>query len=431
MENKTALKGLPALMAALFSLVPTSQAAASFYDPPSNLPNDNGALIRQEPTKLASVQVGGRTVLLDGTGTRIMYRSTDELGTPVAITGTYIEPNTQWKGSGPRPLVSFAMGTMGIGDAAAPSKMLANGYNIEGTHLMVGYEIPPISDFISRGIAVVVTDYLGLGTTDRVHTYINRADLGHSVLDAARAALALPGTSISASSPIGLFGYSEGGSASGAAAELAPTYAPELNLKAAYVGAPASDLGKVLKTIDGTALAGVIGWEISGIFGYHPELKSELEGFLNDNGKQWLDSTDKDTETLADTILKHGFQTTNEYTENGTSALDILSAHPELIAVVDAQRLGKVAPQVPVLLLSGTNDDAVGHEQARQTAIDWCAIGADVTYQPVKQLLPMTGLPIEHFIPSLTDEASTENWLVDRLQGQPAESNCTDIASLP
>ena len=37
-------------------------------------------------------------------------------------------------------------------------------------------------------VAVVVTDYIGLGTPGRPHTYMNRDDQAHAMLDAARVA---------------------------------------------------------------------------------------------------------------------------------------------------------------------------------------------------------------------------------------------------
>jgi pimeloyl-ACP methyl ester carboxylesterase len=64
------------------------------------------------------------------------------------------------------------------------------------------------------------------------------------VLDIARAARALPGAG--ASDRLVLWGHSQGGHAVLFAAERAPTYAPELDLEAVAVAAPATDLGELL-----------------------------------------------------------------------------------------------------------------------------------------------------------------------------------------
>lgn len=117
---------------------------------------------------------------------------------------------------------------------------------ITASTLDVNYEIPNIYGLLSKGVAVVVSDLVGLGTTDRVHSYANRVDSGHAVLDAARAARQVSGASVTAQSRVATYGYSQGGEASAAAAELAPTYAPDLNLVAGYAGAPPADLNRVL-----------------------------------------------------------------------------------------------------------------------------------------------------------------------------------------
>ncbi|MFF7944702.1 lipase family protein [Nocardia gamkensis] len=49
-------------------------------------------------------------------------------------------------------------------------------------------QIPEIAVLLIRGIAVVVTDYQGMGT-DAVHTHLQPVPEAHAVLDAARAAV--------------------------------------------------------------------------------------------------------------------------------------------------------------------------------------------------------------------------------------------------
>ncbi len=172
--------------------VSASPAFAGFYDPPASLPAADGALVRTEPQKLAGSP---------GQATRIMYKTTDNNGLPAPVTGTYIEPTAKYSRSGPRPLVVYAEGTQGQGDGCAPSKSLESGF-VTGTDVFSGgYEIPGINALLDAGVAVVVPDYIGLGTTDRLHTYVDRVDQGHAVLDAARAALKVAGTSVTAGSP--------------------------------------------------------------------------------------------------------------------------------------------------------------------------------------------------------------------------------------
>ncbi|GAA3245707.1 hypothetical protein GCM10020256_72810 [Streptomyces thermocoprophilus] len=74
----------------------------AFYTPPATLPAANGALVRTEPLPLA-LSLPGLDGPLPGRATRLMYKSTDADGRPVAVTGAYIEPSASWKGGGARP----------------------------------------------------------------------------------------------------------------------------------------------------------------------------------------------------------------------------------------------------------------------------------------------------------------------------------------
>jgi hypothetical protein len=72
----------------------------AFYDPPAALPSANGALVRTEPLPLGLSLPGLDGRPMPGTATRLMYRSTDSNGRPVAVTGSYIEPWAAWRGGG-------------------------------------------------------------------------------------------------------------------------------------------------------------------------------------------------------------------------------------------------------------------------------------------------------------------------------------------
>ncbi len=91
----------------------------------------------------------------------------------------------------------------------------------------------------------------------------------------------------------------------------------------------------------------------------------------------------------------------------------------------------KLRPTVPVMVLTGTKDDTVAHGQAKQLALDWCAKGAKVTYKPVVQLVNTGGLMVSHLGPLLTHQASARSWLIDRLEGKAASSNCATARLLP
>ncbi|MEU5339426.1 lipase family protein [Streptomyces sp. NPDC020766] len=399
----------------------------AFYNPPTSLPAANGTLIRSEPLPLA-LSLPGLDGPLPGRATRLMYKSTDSNGQPVAVTGAYIEPTAAWQGDGPRPLVAVAPGTMGQGDQCAASMGLEHPLTLNGQTVSVGYEDLSIYRLLATGAAVVVTDYAGLGATDRLHTYVNRVDEGHAVLDAVRAARSVGGASVTAASRVGLFGYSQGGGATAAAAELRSSYAPDITLAGTYAGAPPADLTSVTRAIDGSELAGALGWSLNGFLQSDPSLKPIAEAHLNAVGEAAL--ADLSTMCVGDALLGYGYAKSTEWTTDGRSVSDIIAATPALRSFLDSQRIGTLKPSGPVRLATGVSDNLVPHAQARRLASDWCRKGADVTYKAV--VLPNVGSALlNHFAPLLTDQGDAVTWLTDRLSGKQAVSNCWSMPVQP
>ncbi|MFF2012421.1 lipase family protein [Streptomyces sp. NPDC058195] len=423
------LFAVPASAAPSEPVVSRGVTIPAFYTPPAQLPAENGALVRTEamPLGLAIPGLDGRP--LPGTATRLMYRSTDSAGQPVAVTGAYIEPSAAWKGGGPRPLVAVASGTMGQGDQCAPSFALQNPLTLTGDTVSVGYEALAVYRLLSTGAAVVVTDYVGLGATDRLHTYVNRVDEAHALLDAARAARAVPGASVTAASRTGLYGYSQGGGASAAAAELQTSYAPDVPLSGTYSGAPPADLTAVMKGIDGSALAGALAWSINGFVQSDPDLRAVVDANVNAAGRAAL--ADASTMCVGDALFGYGFAKSDKWTVSGRSIGDVIAADPRARAALDKQRIGTLKPAGPVRLATGVQDDIVPHAQARKLAVDWCGKGGNVTYDAV--VLPDLGDKIltNHLVPLITDQGSAVSWLTDRLSGKAATSNCWSMPVQP
>ena len=158
-----------------------------FYTPPDPLPpGQPGDLIRTEPSRLA-LEPSGQLGAYVGTGTRIMYRSTDAQGNPVAVTGTYIEPDVPWPGNGPRPLLAYATGPYGAGEQCAPSRLFNQGIHFsQGFDLTLNVEEGWIATLLARGFAIVVTDGVGMGIHGpQSPQWLNREAAGTAMLDAA------------------------------------------------------------------------------------------------------------------------------------------------------------------------------------------------------------------------------------------------------
>ncbi|WP_308014943.1 lipase family protein [Nocardia coffeae] len=397
---------------------------SAFYAPPARLPAQPGAVVKSEPMPIFATLPGGGGQW-PVAAQRVMYTSRTQDDAPVAVSGTYIEPTRPWQGGGPRPTVVIAPGTVGQGTQCAPSIAFSTGFVVSTDPLSMSpnQEAIAAAAWSSMGARVLVTDYIGLGTPG-IHTYVNRVEEAHAVLDGARAANRLGG--VPDSTPLVLWGYSQGGGATAAAAELQPGYAPDLNLKGTWAGAPPADLAKVLGQVDGTLISGVIGFAINGFVARNPQLRTALDSAATPQGHAVLDGLASDC--IGDVIVKQPFMRTSALTVDHRSMLDHLNAIPEAVQVLNEQRIGTLRPSSPVLITSGRNDDTVPYGQARRLASDWCAKGATVTFRTnnLPPILPGATLP-NHFGPELIDGYGTNNaigYLVDRLDGKPV-SGCT------
>lgn len=371
-----------------------------FYTPPSPLPAGTpGAVVSSRPATFSLDPVGHAPVP-GVTSTQILYRSTDALGAPVAVSGTVLVPTAPWSGGGTRPLVTYAVGTRGVGDDCAPSYTLTQGADYEGLF---------IKSLLDQGWAVVVSDYQGLGTPG-IHTYMVGPAQGRAVLDAARAAQRLPGTGLSSSSPVGIMGYSQGGSGAGWAAQLAGTYAPELKVKGTVAGGVPGDLGATAEFLDGSPFVALALLASLGLDSAYPEL--DLESYLNARGQELVQTSQDlclvDVDGFA-TLIDTAFSRIDDYVT--TSPLDTAPWQARLAGT----KLGGTKPSAPVFQFHGAVDEIVPFGQAADLRRTWCNKGATVTW---------TVLPAEHLTGLVEGAPLGVTWLSARFAGLPTFGNC-------
>ena len=397
---------------------PDSFAGANaFYMPPEQIPAAPGQLIRSEPMAL-NVTVPNFDGPWPGQAERFMYTSINSNGETVAVTGMNMEPIAEWTGDGPRPTVVIGSGTIGQGDQCAPSRLAPNmlAIDLAQPSLGINYELLFANIMLRDGVRVVMTDYIGLGTPG-MHTYMNRVDQGHAMLDAARVLPALTDEQ----SPVGFWGYSQGGGAAASAAELASTYAPEVDVRGTYAGAPPADLEVVAGAVDENLIVGVLGYTINGLLQAHPELEDAVEAIINPLGEQMLEATR--TQCIGDTVIAFGPvgatlpSPSSMMTEDGRSLQEHIRSNPNLKAMVDRQLIGTMRPNAPVLVVNNTNDDAIPHDQAAALADRWAALGADVEFRsmPLPSILPR--FAIGHLGPMPLGFVDAKDWLMGQFNG--------------
>lgn len=358
-----------------------------------------------------------------GYAQKILYRSTRQNGAPVAVSGFVIEPTVKWAGPGPTPTIAFAPGTRGQADACAPSRGIGLTGQVDPANSAIGlnYEIPMYEAAAAQGIRVVVTDYIGLGTPG-VHTYLNRYEQGHALIDAARAALAV--TKAPADSLVAFIGYSQGGGAAASAAELAGTYGEGVNVAGTYAGAPPANPMPVMQAVDGSSIMPVLGYSINSFIEADPaKVKPVFDRVFNERGQAFLEDTKRSC--IGDASLRWGFTQTKTLTKSGRSLYDVVSADPELLAIIAEHRVGNNRPvNAPIRVANSVSDDIIPYGQARQMANDMCAAGGTVQMVSIQQPSILPGLGGNHAIPILTDAVPAMNYIIDRFHGRPAPNTC-------
>lgn len=330
----------------------------------------------------------------------ILYQSTDALGRSIPVSGTVLVPRSPWLGGGRRPIVAFAPETLGVTDDCAASKGLLSGFYMETSYVDMALE---------KGWAVAITDYEGLGTAGP-HTYVVAPSEAHTVLDSVRAAIRTPGSGLSQSAPVVLWGYSQGGGSVAAAAEAAPTYAPELQLKGVAAGGVPADLNGVAANLEGSFFFGFLMAASLGLDTAYPDLM--LGSYLNAAGKSSFDAMANGTKSgcLIDLILTYPLQHISDYTTSNPLPT------PAWQKRLAENKLGMIKPTVPAFLYHGDIDEIIPNAVGVGLRTRWCALGATVKWS----VYPLG----EHLLAQALAAGDVVEWLDDRIKGNPATSTC-------
>lgn len=390
-----------------------------FYTPPDPLPTGApGDVIRTEPSRIALDPAGHGHY--KATGTRLMYQSRNVLGAPVAVTGTYFEPDNPWTGSGPRPLVAFAPFVQGLGDQCALSRLISEGGFHYGGYLdyVFNFEEGFYSTLLDRGFAVVITDYQGTGTYGPP-TQAIRIPTANAVIDSARAAMRLPGTSLDPHGPVAFFGWGPGGFGAGAAVEQAPGYAPDLNVVGAWVGAPTTDYSLLPDYADGSLLVGVMGYVLNSFIAAFPPAEQGIRSVMTPRGIDLLDKTRYNC--IDEVITKFMFRHIQPYFS--VDYHQILESEPLKTALL-AQKLGSMKPDAPVQIDVNRYDPLFPYVGAQQLGRDWCAKGGDVELWTNEQPPFLNKAGINSLLPYFVEGERGIQWMTDRFNGLPTAPNC-------
>ena len=358
----------------------------AFYRPPAGFESATpGSILRTR-----GVTVTGLGIPIPVKATQMLVRSTDAKGRPVAVVSTLMMPLTPYLGK--RPLLSYQPATDSLGDECNPSYLLRIGLE---------KEVALMGSGLLKGWAVVVTDYQGPRDAFGAGHMA-----GQATLDGIRAAERLPGTWLAgASTPVGMWGYSGGGLATGWAAQLHPTYAPELRIKGVAAGGTPGDLQAAGEVMDGSPFSGLFLAASVGLSREYPELLS----VINARGHEMIEQIGD--MCYADASIAFPFRRLAEF----TTVPDPLH-HPTVTAILDRNRMGATAPTVPVLLYHSLFDELIPHASGVALKDRWCQAGGTVDFR--------TDLASEHVVLAVSGAPMALGFLSARFLGLPAPDDC-------
>ncbi len=378
-------------------------SGAAFYTPPSTTPAGvAGELVWYRPTT-----VNLNVTLPSIKAWTVLYQSTDQHGKPDWVTGTVIAPTSAWKGKGERPVVTYAEGTQGLAHQCAPSLQIAEGTEYDGGAII---------ESLKKGYAVTVTDYQGY-TNGAVPTYAAGRAEGQAVLDVVRAGRQLPGSGITEKDPTVVWGYSQGGQAASWAAELQPTYAPDVKMIGLAAGGVPANL-QAIGEFDNASVGTAFGLDgLIGLSAAYPE-EFNLASLSNTAG---LEAAGKLLDECALQSLAE-FRDVNDdqYTAGNKTFTQLEAEHPAIEKVLDEQQLGTKAVPVPVYHYHGLEDEFVPVKQDVELHQKWCELGVKDDFQLY---------PGDHLLTDPTAIANVIKWIEERLAGKTAPSTCGDHSS--
>jgi acetyl esterase/lipase len=281
---------------------------------------------------------------------RLRYMSTDFDGSSAMITAQLFVPRLP---SGePCPVLVFGSGTTGISDACAPSR------ENTATHPW-GYYKENMLAYAGLGFITVFPDYLGFDDPTRPQRYFSKLAEGHVMLDAARAVLAFASEEAAgarAAPKVFVAGYSQGGHAAFAAADLRPSYAPDVPLAGVMGFGATCDVTTLLK--EGPAYASYIIYTYSVMYGTGQVDPAELLQ------EKWARSLAADVERMCvdQFQLYYPSDGAKLYTPHFYQALyenRLPETFPTVAACLAENSSGLSGHDLPAIVFQGTEDFVV------------------------------------------------------------------------
>lgn len=268
-------------------------------------------------------------------------------------------------------LFTFAPGSTGLVEACAPSRGYANGGSMEtyGRYTLA---------YAGQGFVSLMPNYLGFFEVGVLQPYFVREAEARVVLDAATAARAALEQLDAGFEAEAVFagGYSQGGHAAFAAADLAGELAPDLPLRGVLGFGPSGELATLFR-----AFAYVAPWVLYAWRDYYGDAVDPHEVLLGG----YADRLASDAERLCILGVQNYYPPSPEalYTAEFAASLrdgTLAETHPALAELFARNDAGLAGHDLPVMVLQGVDDPVAPITDQHRHVAAMCDAGSPVRY---------------------------------------------------
>ena len=338
----------------------------------------------------------------------LVYTTTDLDGSSAQISAQLFIP--VYTAPAERPLYVFGSGTTGLGDECAPSVEYSYGDH------PLGYYRANLLAFASRGIISVIPNYLGFDDPEKTQPYFNAVAEAHVMLDAVRAVTAFFEQNpqvVAPSDAVFTGGYSQGGHAAFAAADLRPSYAPEVTLTGVIGYGATTNVARLMK--EGPYYAPYLVQSFSTTYGADVFDPAEV---LN---ARWVPTLEEDAVGRCVDRAQdyYPFDANLIYTPEFARALNsdtLETDFPNIYRVLEQNRTGLSGHGLPALIVQGEQDIIVRNPTQELFVRELCEVGSSVQY------LNFPG--VRHRFTRQVGFEESIAWMEGLARGEPAPSSC-------
>lgn len=406
-------------------LLPTLASAATpdpFFQYSGSTPLANLAPGTILNSRIISVYIASIKTTIQAT--QLVYRSTDAQQRPAANVTTIFSPDcSKASCANKNKVLSYQSFYDSLNPEDAPSRAYTGGSRLPDA--LPAVEAMLFGKYVKQGYTVVISD-----TQGQRADFAAGPEYGYNTLDSIRAAFKAPQIGLAQDAKVVMLGYSGGAIGTEWAAELAPSYAPDLkpNLIGAAFGGTLVDPEHNLTYIEGATLWG--GVMPMAVVGVSRSYDIDIQKYLTARGIDVYNRLQKAsiayvlgqyTKVTWKDLVKPEFQDRTkikEYVDAANKVIMGTCGTPEIPLQI-GQGTGGTGELTQPSPLWGKGDGVMLAGDVRTLARQYCAKGVPVQHKEYTT---------SHFVTLLSWLPWATAWVDDRFAGTPAPQNCSSIA---